>query len=82
MPLPQRDISIPSFGAIALGIAGIALASDLLLQRPLPRSDAFPGRRLVPPVLRDKPTSGRATVTAARRLNRAAGTLAAVRPCR
>ena len=76
MPLPQRDISIPSFGAIALGIAGIALASDLVLQRPLSRSNAFPGRRLVPLVLRDKPTPGRATVTAARRLNRAAGTLA------
>ena len=35
MPLPQREISMPSFGAIALGIAAIALASDLLLQRPL-----------------------------------------------
>ena len=30
----------------------------------------------MPPVLRDRPTAGRATVTAARRLNRAAGTLA------
>jgi hypothetical protein len=76
MPLPQRDISNPGFGAIALGIAGIALASDLILQRPLSRSNALPGRRLVPAVLRDKPTSGRTTVTAARRLNRAAGTLA------
>ena len=76
MSLPQR-VSIPTFAAIALGIAGIALASDLLSQRPLSRSDAFPGRRLVPPVLRGKATSGPATVTAARRLNRAAGTLAA-----
>jgi hypothetical protein len=75
MPLPQR-VSISSFGAIVLGIAGIALASDLVLQRLLSRSNAFQGQRLVPAVLRDKPTSGRATVTAARRLNRAAGTLA------
>ena len=77
MPLPQRDISIPSFGAIALGIAGIAIASDLILRRPPSRSNAFPGRRLVPLGLLDKPTPGRATVAAARRLNRAAGTLAA-----
>jgi len=74
MPLPQR-ISIPSFGTIALGIAGIAVASDLVLQRPRFSSNAFPRRRLVHRVLRDKPP-GRATMTAARRLNRAAGTLA------
>jgi hypothetical protein len=77
MPLRERDISISSLGAIALGIAGIALASDIVLQRRLSRSDALRGPRLVPPALRDKLTSGRATVTAARRLNRAAGTLAA-----
>ena len=82
MPLPQRDISMPSIGVIAISIAAIALASDLLLQRPLRRSDASSGRRLVLPVLRDTTTIGRATVTAARRLNRAAGTLAAVRPRR
>ena len=35
MPLPQRDISMPSIGVIAISIAAIALASDLLLQRPL-----------------------------------------------
>ena len=82
MPLPQREISMPNFGVVAISIAAIALASDLLLQRPLRRSDASSGRRLVPPVLRDTTTIGRATVTAARRLNRAAGTLAAVRPRR
>lgn len=76
MSLPQR-VSIPTFAAIALGIAGIAVASGLLSQRPPSRSDPCPGRRVVPPVLRGKPGSGRATVTAARRLNRAAGTLAA-----
>ena len=76
MPLPQRDISLPSLGVIALGIAGIALASDVILQRPLPRSVPSRWRSLVPPVLRDVPTVDRATVTAARRLNRAAGTLA------
>jgi hypothetical protein len=74
MSLPQR-ISIPSFDAIALGITGIALASDLVLQRPLSGSNAFPVRRLAPLVLRGKPTR-RATVTAARRLNCAAGMLA------
>lgn len=73
MPLPQRDISLPSLGVIALGIAGIALASDVILQRPLPRSVPSRWRSLVPPVLRDVPTVDRATVTAARRLNRAAG---------
>ena len=76
MPLPQREISMPNFGVVAISIAAIALASDLLLQRPLRRSDASSGRRFVPPVLRDTTTIGRATVTAARRLNRAAGTLA------
>ena len=34
MPSVQRDLSLPSLGAIALGIAGIALASDLILQQP------------------------------------------------
>ena len=76
MPLPQRDISIPGVGVIALSIAGIALASDLILQRPLSRSDASAVRRFVPPVPRDKSSARHATVTAARRLNRAAGTLA------
>lgn len=75
MALVQRDLSLPSLGAIALGIAGITLASDVILQQPLARS---PSRRrgLVPPVLRDKPSAEAATVTAARRLNRAAGALA------
>jgi hypothetical protein len=71
MALPQRDISMPSFGAVAVSIAAIALASDLLLQRPRSRSDAFTGRPLMPPVLGDTTTAGPATVTAARRLNRA-----------
>jgi hypothetical protein len=76
MPLPQRDISLPNLGVLVLSIAGIALASDVLLQRPLPRSTPSPQRGSAPRVLRDTPTPDRATVTAARRLNRAAGTLA------
>ena len=76
MPSVRRDMSLPSLGTIALGIAGIALASDLILQQPLARSSPSRRRRYVPPALRDRPTADRATVTAARRLNRAAGTLA------
>jgi hypothetical protein len=76
MPLPQPDISLQNLGVLALSIAGIALASDVLLQRPLPRSTPSAQRGSAPRVLRDTPTPDRATVTAARRLNRAAGTLA------
>ena len=76
MPLHQREIWLPSLGIVALSIASIALASDVILQRPLSRS--IPSHRLglVPLVLRDAPAADRATVVAARRLNRAAGTLA------
>lgn len=72
----RRDLSLPSLGIMALGIAGIALASDLILQQPLAPSAPARRRWLMPPVLRDTPRADRATVTAARRLNRAAGTLA------
>jgi hypothetical protein len=75
MPLLQRDNSISSFGAVALSIAGILLVSDFISRRPLPRYDALTGRR-VTSLLRDKSSVGPTTVTAARRLNRAAGTLA------
>ena len=71
----QRDISLPGLGVIALSIAGIALASAVILQRPLSRSVPSCRRGSVPP-LRDAPTAVRTTVVAARRLNRAAGTLA------
>ena len=76
MPLNQRDFPVPSIAAIALGLAGIALVSDFILQGP---SAGGRGRRhvLLPPVLRTAPFTEPATVTAARRLNRAAGTLAA-----
>jgi hypothetical protein len=76
MPLPQRDISLSSFGVLALSVAGIALALDLIVQESLPRSAPSQRRGLVPPISRDTPTTDRATVVAARRLNRAAGTLA------
>lgn len=77
MPSAQRDISLAGVGLAALSVIGIAFASDLILQRPL-QKPALPRRRgLLPPVLRDSLTTDRATVTAARRLNRAAGTLAA-----
>jgi hypothetical protein len=76
MPSLQRNVPIPSLAAVALGIAGIVLASDVILQRSPARGR--PRRRgLVPPVLRGLPLAEQATVTAARRLNRAAGTLAA-----
>jgi hypothetical protein len=76
MPSLQRNVPIPSLAAVALGIAGIVLASDVILQRSPARSR--PRRRgLVPPVLRGLPLAEQTTVTAARRLNRAAGTLAA-----
>ena len=71
----QRDISLPGLGVIVLSIAGIALASAVILQRPLSRSVPSCRRGSVPP-LRDAPTAVRTTVVAARRLNRAAGTLA------
>jgi hypothetical protein len=72
----QRNVPIPSLAAVALGIAGIVLASDVILQRSPARGR--PRRRgLVPPVLRGLPLAEQTTVTAARRLNRAAGTLAA-----
>ena len=78
MPASQHNVSLPGLGLIALSIAGIALASDVILQRPASRPT--PSRRraraFVPPVLRDAPTADSATVVAARRLNRAAGTLA------
>ena len=75
MDLPRRDSSIPLLGLIALGVAGMALGSDLM-RAPKARP-ATRGYRLLPPALRDPPFADRATVTAARRLNRAAGTLAA-----
>ena len=76
MSLAQRNVPVPSLAVIALAVAGIALASDVILQRSAVRGrPRQPG--LVPPVLRDTPLAQRATVTAARRLNRAAGTLAA-----
>jgi hypothetical protein len=76
MPLAQRDISLPGLGTVALGIVCIALASGVVLQKPLTRSAPSRRRGWVPPILRDAPTADRATVIAARRLNRAAGTLA------
>jgi hypothetical protein len=76
MPSLQRNVPVPSLAAVALGIAGIVLASDVILQRSPARGR--PRRRgLVPPVLRGLPLAEQTTVTAARRLNRAAGTLAA-----
>lgn len=78
MPLTQRNlpVPIPSLALVALSVAGIVLASDAALQRSPIRGR--PRRRgLVPPVLRDLPLAEQSTVTAARRLNRAAGTLAA-----
>jgi len=75
MNLPRRDISLPTLGPIALGAAVSVLASELL-QPPRPRGVALRRSRFVPPVLRDPVYADRATVTAARRLNRAAGTLA------
>jgi hypothetical protein len=76
MPSLQRNVPVPSLAAVALGIAGIVLASDVILQRSPARRR--PRRRgLVPPVLRGLPLAEQTTVTAARRLNRAAGTLAA-----
>jgi hypothetical protein len=76
MPSLQRNVPVSSLAAVALGIAGIVLASDVILQRSPARRR--PRRRgLVPPVLRGLPLAEQTTVTAARRLNRAAGTLAA-----
>lgn len=74
MGLSQRNVSLPILGVIVLGVAGLALGSDLL--RPRPGARAPLRRYALPPVLRDFPFDDRATVTAARRLNRAAGTLA------
>jgi hypothetical protein len=74
MDLPRRDSSTPLLGLIALGVAGMALGSDLMrAPKARPATRAY---RLLPPALRDPPFADRATVTAARRLNRAAGTLA------
>lgn len=75
MNLARRDISLPTLGLIALGGAALAFGSDLL-QASRARGDASRRSRFVPPVLRDPLYADRATVTAARRLNRAAGTLA------
>lgn len=76
MPFMPRDLSLPAAGATALGILGIAVASDVLLRWPQPRSVRL-GRGSSPLVSRVDQTLDRATVTAAHRLNRAAGTLAA-----
>jgi hypothetical protein len=75
MDLPQRTVSLPTLGLITLGVAGFALGLDLLRSRP--GADALRTSRSIPPVLRGSPFGDRPTVTAARRLNRAAGTLAA-----
>ncbi len=76
MALPSREISIPTLGFLALGLAACALASDAMLRpSPLglePRKNGLPA-----PDFFKRPGPDRATVTAARRLNRAAGTLAA-----
>ena len=77
MPTVQRNVPVPSLALIALSVAGIALASDVILQRPPKGSGRTRRRGFVPPVLRNAPPAEQATVTAARRLNRAAGTLAA-----
>jgi uncharacterized membrane protein YecN with MAPEG domain len=74
MPLMQRTVPVPSLAAITLAIAGVALASNMILRR----SPSPPRRRgFAAPTWRDAPLVEQSTVTAARRLNRAAGTLAA-----
>jgi len=76
MSLAQRNVPVPSLAALVLSVAGIVLASDVMLRRS-PARGRPRLRGLTPPVLRDIPLAEQATVTAARRLNRAAGTLAA-----
>ena len=75
MDLPQRNVSISTLGLIGLGVAGVALGSNLL--RPQSGRNALRRPRTIAPVLRDWSVADCATVIAARRLNRAAGTLAA-----
>jgi hypothetical protein len=76
MDLLRRDRSLSTLGSAALGFAGVAIGLGFLSRR-RPARDAFPTHRLMPSGLRDRPYTERATVTAARRLNGAAGTLAA-----
>ena len=74
MPLMQRTVPVPSLAATTLAIAGVALASNMILRR----SPSPPRRRgFAAPTWCDAPLVEQSTVTAARRLNRAAGTLAA-----
>ena len=60
----------------ALVVAGLALGSTLVGNRPVPARKVRTGKRAVAAMLARRPTNS-ATVLAARRLNRAAGTLAA-----
>jgi hypothetical protein len=77
MPLIKRTVPIPSLAAITLAVAGIALASDMILRRSPPRSRSPHRRAWAAPAWRAAPLTEQSTVTAARRLNRAAGALAA-----
>ena len=78
MTVPQRNIPLPSLGLFALTVAGFAIGSDLILQLSgAPITAARGRRRNLSPVVRESLPAQRATVTAARRLNGAAGTLAA-----
>ena len=77
MPLIERNVPVPSVAAIALSVAGIAFASDMILRRSPLRSRPSRWRALAAPAWRDAPLTEQGTVTAARRLNRAAGVLAA-----
>jgi hypothetical protein len=74
MNVPQRIVPITTLGLVALSVAGIAIGSDLL--RPRSGNRPVSKRQSLPSVLRDSPYHNCSTVTAARRLNRAAGTLA------
>jgi hypothetical protein len=72
MALSERNLFLPAAGAFVGAIAVAAIASDFVL-----RSRSEPNSRLQPYSSWNEPVLPAATVKAARRLNRAAGTLAA-----
>ena len=78
MELERQTIAIPGLGLVALGVVGFVLGSSMLSRqsRRPPRLSPLHGLASSAAALLSRPRKNPATVIAAQRLNRAAGTLA------